>query len=500
MSETTHRNARARPGDWKSAVVYGLGASGKAASRLLLGLGVRVVAVDARAAEALDLGELAGAASFELRSGGEPDALPPDLVDRVDAVVVSPGVPLEQPLLADARRRGVPVVAEVELAFPYLDGPVVAITGSNGKSTTTALTGAMLREAGFEVTVCGNIGPPLSAQVDPSGGGTVAPGRVYVVELSSFQLAGIDRFHPRAAAFLNLAPDHLDRHGGLEAYAAAKRRIFENQGPAGDVAVVNADDPVTRDTAVRSRKRLFSLVQVVADGCFARGQGAERAVVERGPDPDRESGGELELFRAADSPLPGDHNLANAMAAALLARALGAGAEDCRRALASFRGLPHRMERVAQAGGVAWFDDSKGTNPAATLGCLQGLPDGTVHLILGGSDKGADFRELTVAVAAKARRVYLIGETARQIEAALGDVAPVVRAGTLECAVAEAAEAARPGEVVLLSPACASFDQFESFNHRGDEFQRMVRERLGEGATIGAGAGAEPGAGGGAGG
>lgn len=477
MSETTHRSAS----EWTSALVYGLGASGKAASRLLLSLGVSVVGVDSRAEADLELADLRAAEGFELRAGGEPEALPPDLVDRLDGVVVSPGVPLEKPLLEDARRRGVPVLAEVELAFPYLDGEVVAITGSNGKSTTTALAGAMLREAGFDAKVCGNIGPPLSAEVDVARSGARRPGRVYVVELSSFQLAGIERFHPRAAAFLNLAPDHLDRHGGVEAYAAAKRRIFENQGrfeDSGDVAVVNADDPVTRETAVRSRKRLFSLTGEVADGCFARGAGAERVVIERAVG----AGGgaaETELFRASDSPLPGDHNLANAMASALLARAMGASADDCRRALAGFRGLPHRMERVAEAAGVTWYDDSKGTNPAATVGCLRGFADGTVHLILGGSDKGSDFRELTDAVAAKARRVYLIGETAPKIEAALAGAVPAVRAGTLDRAVAEAAEAARPGEAVLLSPACASFDQFHDFNHRGDEFQRLVRETVG---------------------
>ncbi|HUF78718.1 MAG TPA: UDP-N-acetylmuramoyl-L-alanine--D-glutamate ligase [Thermoanaerobaculia bacterium] len=474
---------------WRRALVYGFGASGRAASRLLLGLGVEVVAVDAREAEALGLategGGLAAERGFELRAGAEPAALPAG----IDAVVVSPGVPLDRPLLEDARRRGVPVLAEVELAFPYLDGPVAAVTGSNGKSTTTALAGAMLREAGFEVAVCGNIGPPLSAQVDrarlarggSAGGGPV---KVYVVELSSFQLLGIHAFRPRAAAFLNLAPDHLDRHGGLDAYAAAKRRIFENQGAyeeSGDVAVLNADDPVTRATEVRSRRRLFSRSGPVADGCFLARDGRGERVIE--VDPIAGGEGEAELFRPADSPLPGAHNLENAMAAALLASALGASADDCRRALASFRGLPHRMERVTEAGGVAWFDDSKGTNPAATLGCLQGFDDGTVHLVLGGRGKGADFRDLAPTVARKARHVYLIGEAAGEIEDALQEAAgaavPLTRAGTLERAVADAAARARPGEVVLLSPACASFDQFRDFNHRGEVFQRLVRATVG---------------------
>lgn len=474
------------------ALVYGLGLSGRAASRLLLALGARVVGVDARPAEALELGELPGQAGFELRAGGEPGELPAG----VDAVVVSPGVPLDRPLLEEARRRGVPVLAEVELAYPFLDGPLVAITGSNGKSTTTALAGAMLREAAFDVSVCGNIGTPLSAEVDaavvaferprpgagalPGGaGGAGEPGRsarIYVAELSSFQLQAIHRLRPRAAALLNLAPDHLDRHGGLEAYGAAKRRIFENQQP-GDVAVVNADDPLVRDTVVRARRRAFSLTGPVDDGCFLERGPAGARVVERCPGED--SGGARELFRPEDSPLAGEHNLANAMAAALLARALGAPPEACRRGLASFRGLPHRMERVAEAGGVVWYDDSKGTNPAATVGCLAGLADASVHLILGGRNKGADLRELAPAVARKARRVYLIGEAAGELEAVLEGTAPLIRAGTLEAAVSRAASTARPGEVVLLSPACASFDQFRDFNDRGDAFQRLARAATG---------------------
>lgn len=476
--------------DVRRALVYGLGVSGRAASRLLLALGVRVVGIDARPAEALELGELPDEGGFDLRAGGEPGELPAG----IDAVVVSPGVPLDRPLLADARRRGVPVLAEVELAFPFLDGPLVGITGSNGKSTTTALAGSMLRAGGFDVSVCGNIGTPLSAEVDAAvvacgsfrseGRGPGMdddpdrgrPGRVYVVELSSFQLQGIHRLRPRAAALLNVAADHLDRHGGLEAYGAAKRRIFENQDP-GDVAVVNADDPLVRDAVVRARRRSFSLAAPVEDGChLERGTDGHR-VVERGGGED--PGAAAELFRPEDSPLAGEHNLANAMAAALLARALGVAPEACRRGLISFRGLPHRMERVAEAGGVVWFDDSKGTNPAATAGCLAGLADGSVHLILGGRNKGADFRELAPAVARKARQVYLIGEAAGELEEALNGAAPLVQAGTLEEAVSRAGAAARPGEVVLLSPACASFDQFRDFNHRGDAFQRLARAATG---------------------
>ncbi len=460
-------------GEWRTVLVYGLGASGRAASRLLLGLGAEVVGVDARPAASLELGELAGAEGFRLLAGGEPAEAPAG----IEAVVVSPGVPLERPLLADARRRGLPVLAEVELAFPFLDGPVVAVTGSNGKSTTTALAGAMLREAGFDVAVCGNFGPPLSAQVEPGASDRPAAGsgerssRVFVVELSSFQLAAIRSFRPRAAALLNVAADHLDRHGGLEAYTAAKRRIFENQ-TADDVAVLNADDPGSRETEVTARRRLFSRLAPVDDGCFLDG----RRVVER------DRGGEpVELFRTVDSPLPGAHNLSNAMAAALLARALGASPDACRAALDGFQGLAHRMERVIESGGVVWYDDSKGTNPAAVLGCLEGFPDDSVHLILGGRNKGADFAVLEPAVRAKAVHVYLIGEAAGELEDALGGSAPVARAGTLDRAVAEAALRARPGESVLLSPACASFDQFRDFNQRGDEFQRLVHAIVGGG-------------------
>lgn len=477
---------------WRRVLVYGLGASGTAASRLLLALGARVVGVDSRPAEAIGLDGLPGAGgAFEVHRDEELHELPAD----VDAAVVSPGVPLDRPLLEEARRRSLPVLAEVELAWHYLPGPVVAITGSNGKSTTTALTGAMLREAGFDVAVCGNIGPPLSAEIDVADlvaakrgrEGVRSARRLYVVEVSSFQLESIDSFRPRAAAFLNLAPDHLDRHGDLEGYTAAKRRIFENQAPD-DVAVLNADDPVSRETPVRGRRRLFSLREPVEDGCWLDGD----RVVEAGAG----SGDSALLFQASDSRLSGSHNLANAMAAALLARAMGATADDCRRALGSFGGLPHRAERVAEVGGVLWCDDSKATNPAATVGCLRGFEDGSVHLILGGSPKDSDYGELRDAVAEKAVRVYLIGETAPEIEAALaadgGVGVPRVRAETLDRAVAEAGAAATAGQVVLLSPACASFDQFENFGHRGDEFQRMVREWLGtsSGGVDGSGAAA----------
>jgi UDP-N-acetylmuramoylalanine--D-glutamate ligase len=440
--------------EWRRALVYGLGVSGRAAARLLRDRGVEVVGVDGRAAEELELGGLASDPGVELLLGADPEKLPA----AVDGVVVSPGVPRERPLLAAARRAGVPVVAEVELAFPFLNGPVIGVTGSNGKSTTTALTGSVLRSAGHDVEVCGNIGVPLSACVEG------AEGRVFVVELSSFQLESIDTFRPRAAALLNLSADHLDRHAGLDGYLTAKRAIFGRQRE-GDVAVLNADDRHLAELPVKARRREFSRLEAVRDGCFVEGD----RVVETAPGEPRR-----ELFRRDDLGLPGTHNLENAMAAALLARALGAEPTAIRAGLAGFRGLPHRLEVVAELDDVIWFDDSKGTNLGATLKSLEGFADGTVHLILGGRGKGADPAVLAPAVKRKARRVYLIGESAAELERLLAADVPCERSGDLERAVAAAARHAGAGESVLLSPAYASFDQYGGFAERGDHFKRLV--------------------------
>ncbi len=443
-------------GSWKQVLVYGLGLSGRAAARLLAERGITVLAVDDKAVEVN--GDLAG--KVELLPGGGSQNLPAG----VDAAVVSPGVPLDRPILEDARRKGVPVIAEVELAFPLLDGPVAAITGSNGKSTTTAMTGEMVRAAGLPVEVCGNIGEPLADKVDGP------PGRVFVVELSSFQIEGIDTFKPRAAALLNLSEDHLDRYGTLAAYGAAKKRLFRDMDPDG-VAVLNADDPDTVEVETRARRRFFSRLRPVADGCWADTEGR---VVEVSPGEE-----DLELFHASDVPLAGVQNLENAMAAALLARAVGVEPEAIRNALHGFRGLPHRLQKVGEKGGVFFYDDSKGTNPGATLKAIEGFADGTVHLILGGRNKDADLAVLTPMVRRKARRAYLIGEAAAEFEQALGGAVPYEMAGTMEQAVRSAAAQARPGEAVVLSPACASFDQFRNFVHRGQVFQELVQNVVG---------------------
>jgi len=495
-------------GRWRTALVYGLGVSGRAAVRLLARRGVRAEGVDRVEMPELrrELPELA-VLHREDRLSTVPSG--------VDGLVLSPGVAPDRPLVREARRRGMPVVAEVELAFQYLQGrrgdraplPVIGVTGSNGKSTTTALTGALLSAAGREVRVCGNIGHAFSEAVlewQSVGPGETVPDDldwVFVVELSSFQIEGLHRFRPRAAAYLNLSPDHMDRYPDLDAYAAAKEGLLARMGPE-DTAVLNLDDRRSAAASTRARTRYFTRLHrpgdplpaggVFRDGCHVAGD----RVVEVSAD----AASEL-LFERTDLTLAGEHNLENAMAAALLARALGASAEAIRRGLASFTGLPHRMEKVAEMsvgeghgqGRVVFWNDSKGTNPAATLRSLEGLADGAVHLILGGRSKGTDFRELASGVRRKAKHVYLIGEAAAEIAAALGEEreggARISHCGSLERAVAEALRNVqtepRAGETaVLLSPACASFDQFRSFAHRGEEFRRLVRERLADRGTV----------------
>lgn len=449
--------------------VLGLGLSGSAATRLLRRRGIGVVASDRRSASELGADDLASDPGVELRLGDRSAELPSGL----DALVTSPGVSLGHPLLRRAAELGVPVVAEVELAWSFLAGSgatVVGITGSNGKSTTTAMTGALLAGAGFAVEVCGNIGRPLAAVVDGP------PGRYFVVELSSFQLETIVDFRPRAAALLNISPDHLDRHGDLAGYLAAKQRIFLNQRP-GDIAVLNADEPEVAASPTAAERRFFSAKAAGVPGAGCRL--VEERVFECAADHD----GEL-LFARRDLALPGLHNVENAMAAALLARAVGAPASAIAPSLAAFRGLPHRVERVAELGGVEFVDDSKGTNVAATARSLEGFADASVHVILGGRNKGADFRFLREIVARKACRAYLIGESAAELERALAGAVACERSATLAAAVAMAAAAARPGQTVLLSPACASFDQFRDYVDRGRQFAALARGLAAAGAPV----------------
>ena len=344
------------------------------------------------------------------------------LVEGVGLLVKSPGVPAEASLVAGARERGVAVWSEIELGSRLLPNPILGVTGTNGKTTTAEWLGFMLG-----APVAGNVGRALS-ELD----GEVEPEQLVVVELSSFQLEDIDRFRPRIAVLLNLEPDHLDRHGSFKAYRDAKLRIFENQTEA--------------DTAVVPRDLDHEL----------RAQRVEFAADDRLP---------------AEPSLRGAHNRENAAAAVAAARAAGAREEEIVRGLRDFRGVPHRLELVAERGGVGYVNDSKATNVAATLRALAAYEDEPVRLILGGSRKGEDFAPLAAALGPNVRAVYVIGETADELARVIPDA---IRAGDLATAVERAATAAQPGEVVLLSPACASYDQFGDFEERGEEFKRLV--------------------------
>jgi UDP-N-acetylmuramoylalanine--D-glutamate ligase len=433
------------------ALVVGLGLSGVGAATLLARQGYRVVANDAATAETLAprLAELPAGVETVLGSH------PPALLDGVSLVVVSPGVPWQLPLLVAARDRGIEVIAEVELGVRAMPGvPLAGVTGSNGKTTTTALLGEILQSAGMRTGVGGNIGVVSASHLALAGGWDAV-----VLELSSFQLEGCTRLRPRAALLLNLSPDHLDRHATIGAYLAFKARIFAAQ-TADDFAILNADDPALAGLQVSSRIERFSLVDRSAAAHLA----GDTLVLDGVP-----------LLPRAELPLLGDHNVANALAAALAAARMGAQPPAITGALRAFRGLPHRHRVVAEARGVRFVDDSKGTNIGATAAGLAGYPPGSIHLILGGLGKGQDFRELRPAVAGRVACAYLIGVAAAEIGAALAGAVPLESCGTLEEALRRAFSRTRSGEVVLLSPACASFDQFRDYHHRGEEFARLAR-------------------------
>jgi UDP-N-acetylmuramoylalanine--D-glutamate ligase len=424
------------------ALVVGLARSGRAAALLLARRGWRVVAVDAAAVDAPELAE----AGVEVRA---PFAEP---VAGVDLVVKSPGVPGDAPPVAAARAAGVPVWSEVELAARHLPNPLVGVTGTNGKTTTTELTAHLLRTGGLGAIACGNQGTPLAGLVDE-----VPPETWLVVECSSFQLEDAHELRPRAAVLLNLAPDHLDRHGGLEAYRDAKLRLFRRQRPE-DLAIL-------------------------PDGLASTGAAPARRLSQGGPGPDAvawaEGGLHLAgaglLARWEDLPLRGRHNRENQMAAAALAAHAGAPPDALAEGLRAFAGVPHRLEVVGEREGVRYVNDSKATNPEAAIAALDAYPAG-VHLIAGGRAKGTPFDGLAAAARGGVVRAYLVGEAAPAIAAALAAAGvPHEHAETVEGAVLAAAARARPGETVLLAPACASFDQFSGFEARGDAFRQAAR-------------------------
>jgi UDP-N-acetylmuramoylalanine--D-glutamate ligase len=382
----------------------------------------------------------------EVHTGG----FTPQLVEGVDLVCVSPGLALDEPVLAEALRRGIPIVGDVELFAWENSSPVLAITGTNGKTTVTALTGHLLRTAGIDCEVAGNIGPPV---LDAAMTRSAAPA-AWVLELSSYQLETTWSLAPHAAAVLNLTEDHLDRYARLEDYAAAKARIFQGSG----VQVLNRDDARVTAMALAGREQSsFGL------GPHADHWGVREGMLTQGKEP---------VIAAEALPIRGWHNVANALAACALATTVGAPAGALAAGLKSFKGLPHRVQLVATRRGVEWYDDSKGTNVGATIAALKGLAKPAI-LILGGEGKGQDFSPLAPVVARFARHTLLIGKDAAPIEEALAPFSKE-RCSSLEEAVEKAARLARPGEVVLLSPACASFDMFRDYKHRGAVFAAAV--------------------------
>jgi UDP-N-acetylmuramoylalanine--D-glutamate ligase len=421
-------------------VVVGMARSGVAAVELLREKGASVRAVDQKPAAGIDPQTEASFADAEL-------------------IVLSPGVPADLAVLENARRRGVRVIGDLELASWFLQGEIIGITGANGKTTTTALTGHILQQSGIAAQVGGNIGTPPAAMVNPS-----RAGQWNVLELSSFQLETTQTFRAHIGAALNVTPDHLDRHRTLERYADAKGRLFAEQTPD-DFKVLNADDPICQGYAGRGRAAVvwFSSTREVSPGAFLRS-------------------GEIMLngnsvMKTSEVPLRGVHNLENTMAAAAMASLAGATHAQIRGAVMTFPGVEHRLEFVRKLNGADWYNDSKATNVDATLKAINAF-DGGLWVILGGKDKNSDYSVLASPLRAKAHGALLIGAAADKIEAQLRGAVPLIRCGAIDAAVAEANARAKSGDTVLLAPACASFDQFESFEHRGREFKRLVQELM----------------------
>ncbi len=441
-------------------VVVGAARSGTALTRFLLARGASVVLTDRRPAEALGTEVAAlGRDGAELQLGGHDETS----FVRADLIAVSPGVPLDAPPIAAARRRGIRVVTEVEVASWFIKGIVIGITGTNGKSTTTALTAHLLREAGLKAEACGNLGTPLVDLIPHD-----APDRHYVVELSSFQLEGIESLRPRIAALINLSPDHQDRYADMRHYYAAKARIFMNQEPA-DHAILNRDDPEVSALAPRLRSRVHYFSR--RDRDLIDGAYIDHDTIVLG-----HQGREERVMPAADIPLTGGHNIENVMTALLVADLSGVPAACAAGAVGTFRGLPHRLEKVAEIGGVTFYNDSKATNVGATTRSLSSLQR-PVILILGGRDKGGAFEELAALIRERVSHLILMGEARDAIAARLGPLAPTTMADDMAAALDTAARAATPGSAVLLAPACASFDQYSGFEARGDDFRRRVIAR-----------------------
>jgi len=435
----------------RRTVIVGLGRTGLSCARYLNARGIEFAVTDSRAQppEADALRQLAP--QVEMRFGG----FDTKLLDGASEIVVSPGVSLREPFLVQAAARGVSIVGDIELFARAAQAPVAAITGTNGKSTVTTLVANMAQSCGTRVLAGGNLGrPALDLLAEP------VP-QLYVLELSSFQLDTTHSLSPRVASVLNVTSDHMDRYATLEEYADSKARIFDRS----DVAIVNLDDAAVRAMRGRSPRTVgFSLLRDPVADFYAVHEDGD-AILMRG---------DQEVVRMSELKIAGLHNASNALAALAMADALGLPTEPCVQALREFPGLPHRSQWIADIGGVRFFDDSKGTNVGATLAAVAGM-SGSLVLIAGGQGKGQDFKPLAQALRGKVRHVVLIGQDAKQVDAVLKGVATTEFARDMDDAVQLAANAARSGETVLLSPACASLDMFRDYAHRGDVFAAAVR-------------------------
>jgi UDP-N-acetylmuramoylalanine--D-glutamate ligase len=442
----------------KRVLVVGLARTGVAAALFSAARGAVVTATESRTeAEIGESGARLRAAGVSLELGGHQEKT----FLRQDLIVPSPGVPSDSPLLQAARAAGVTIWSEIELAYRFLQGKMIGITGSNGKTTTTSLVEHILRTAAFPTILAGNIGTPLISCVDGMTRTTIT-----VVELSSFQLELTEAFRPDISVFLNLTPDHLDRHHTMDSYAAAKAQIFEHQTEH-DVAVLNADDPAILPFAPkRPLVHWFSRKQSVSPGACLRGE----EIIFRGGD----SSGDEPIVKRGEIPLPGAHNLENVLAAVAATRLAGAGPAAIAQGVKSFAGVEHRLEFVAEIGGVRYYNDSKATNVDATLKALEAFA-GRILVILGGKDKDSDYTALQQPLREKAVLALLIGAAAEKIERQIAGSVAIERAGTLSNAVEISSHAARPGDIVLLAPACASFDQFQNYEQRGRMFKDLVR-------------------------
>jgi UDP-N-acetylmuramoylalanine--D-glutamate ligase len=456
-----------RPGfdlEGKRVLVVGLARTGLVTALFSAGYGATVTATDERPeSEIADTAEKLRAAGVQLELGGHGQA---SFLEQ-DLIVVSPGVPANLPALVAARKKNIPIWSEIELAWRFLRGKLVAITGSNGKTTTTALVAHILQTANIPTLVGGNIGTPLLALVERSTDPAVT-----VAEVSSFQLETIESFRPEIGVLLNLTPDHLDRHGTFEEYARAKMRMFENQLER-DIAVLNADDPeVTKRMPAKPHIFWFSRQKRVANGAFLR----ENEIIFRN------EGSETVLARREQIPLRGEHNVENVLAACAAAYLAGATPAAIAGGVKSFRGVEHRLEFVAEIAGVQFYNDSKATNVDAAVKAVQAFP-GRLLVILGGKDKGSPYTPLRDLLQERAKVALVIGEAAEKIAADLQGTVEIERAGTLERALEMAMERAQPGDTVLLAPACSSFDQFENYEQRGRVFKELIMRRAAAAAT-----------------